>query len=89
MTALQALQAGGPIMTTITVRGLDDDVVRALKLRAAQEGRSMEAEVRSILTTAARRRSADTGFGTRLAAAFTGVEMPELPARDEYPEPLP
>lgn len=41
-------------MSTITVRGLDDDVIRALKVRAAREGRSMEAEVRGILTAATR-----------------------------------
>ncbi len=37
-------------MATITVRNLDDDVQRRLKRRAAEHGRSMEAEARAILT---------------------------------------
>ena len=39
-------------MAQLTVRGLDEDVVRRLKTRAAQNGRSMEAETRAILTQA-------------------------------------
>ena len=33
----------------LIVRNVEDDVVRALKIRAAQRGRSMEAEHRKIL----------------------------------------
>jgi plasmid stability protein len=36
-------------MATLTVRNLPDDVHRALRMRAAQHGRSTEAEVRGIL----------------------------------------
>jgi plasmid stability protein len=39
-------------VANITVRNLDDEVQRRLKQRAAEHGRSMEAEVRSILTVA-------------------------------------
>lgn len=39
-------------MTTITVRNLPAEVRRALRVRAAQHGRSMEAEVREILESA-------------------------------------
>ncbi len=39
-------------MATLTIRGLDDDVRDRLRLRAATHGRSMEAEVRSILAEA-------------------------------------
>ena len=42
-------------MANITVRNLDDEVQRRLKQRAAEHGRSMEAEVRSILTAAVTR----------------------------------
>lgn len=38
-------------MAAITVRSLDEDVRRRLKVRAARNNRSMEAEVRAILTT--------------------------------------
>jgi phosphopantothenoylcysteine decarboxylase/phosphopantothenate--cysteine ligase len=40
-------------MASMTVRGLDDDLKRRLRLRAAQNGRSMEDEVRTILRGAA------------------------------------
>ena len=40
-------------MASITIRGLDDDLKRSLRLRAAQSGRSMEDEVRTILRGAA------------------------------------
>jgi antitoxin FitA len=36
-------------VATLTVRNLDDDVVRALRIRAAEHGRSAEAEHREIL----------------------------------------
>ncbi len=39
-------------MAMLTVRNLPDDVHRALRLQAAQHGRSTEAEVREILSTA-------------------------------------
>jgi plasmid stability protein len=85
MTALTASQSGGSV-TTITVRGLDDSTVRALKLRAAREGRSMEAEVRSILTTTVAKADDESGFGTLLAGIFAGVSAPEMPARTDFPE---
>ncbi|WP_374692183.1 plasmid stabilization protein [Accumulibacter sp.] len=39
-------------MAILTVRNLPDDVHRALRVRAAQHGRSTEAEVREILAIA-------------------------------------
>ena len=39
-------------MAMLTVRNLPDDVHRALRVRAAQHGRSTEAEVREILAIA-------------------------------------
>jgi plasmid stability protein len=41
----------GP-MAALLVRGIDDRLKRALRLRAAANGRSMEEEVRQILRTA-------------------------------------
>lgn len=50
-------------MATLTIRNLPDDVRERLRMRAARAGRSMEAEVRAILTEAsvaeARRASAE------------------------------
>lgn len=39
-------------MATLTVRGLDDELVRRLRIRAAENGRSAEAEHREILKEA-------------------------------------
>lgn len=39
-------------MAILTVRNVPDDVHRALRVRAAQRGRSTEAEVREILAAA-------------------------------------
>lgn len=52
-------------MSMITVRNLPEDVHKALKLRAVQNGRSTEAEVREILAAAVKPR---VGMGTALAA---------------------
>ena len=40
-------------MATLSIRDLDDSVKESLRLRAARHGRSMEAEIRLILTAAA------------------------------------
>lgn len=42
-------------MATVTVRHLDDEVRRLLRIRAATNDRSMEAEIRDILTRAVTR----------------------------------
>ena len=42
-------------MTSIVVRGLDQSVKQRLAAQAREHGRSMEAEVRDILTRAVRR----------------------------------
>ncbi len=39
-------------MATLNIRNLPDDVHRRLRIRAAEHGRSMEAEARAILTKA-------------------------------------
>lgn len=44
----------GAIMAAVTIRNLPDAVHRALKLRAAQNARSAEAEMRAILEAAVR-----------------------------------
>jgi len=36
-------------MSQLTIRGIDEKLKRALRLRAAENGRSMEEEVRQIL----------------------------------------
>lgn len=75
-------------MAAISVRDLDDDVAARLKLRAARHGRSMEAEVRSILTDAV---TADDDGRDNLAQAIRqrfssigGLDL-DLPPRRDLP----
>lgn len=49
-------------MATLTVRNLEDDLVRRLRVRAAENGRSAEAEHRELL------REALAGSGAQRAA---------------------
>ena len=37
------------VMSTLTIRKVDEEVKKRLQVRAAENGRSMEAEVRAIL----------------------------------------
>jgi antitoxin FitA len=46
------MQAKEQRMGRLTVRNVDDEVIRRLKLRAAEHGRSAEAEHREILKQA-------------------------------------
>ena len=77
-------------MASITVRNLDDDVKRRLRIRAAENGRSMEQEARDILRSALEQ---EPSLGRDLAdavrsrfAPFGGVEL-ELPPREPMREP--
>ena len=78
-------------MATLTVRDLDDTVRDRLRVLAAQHGRSMEAEVRAILTEAVaspmERSLIDTlqAFSAVLADSGYDLEpMPRQPARDPF-----
>jgi antitoxin FitA len=69
-------------MAAVSIRNLDDSVREKLRVRAARHGRSMEAEMRAILTAAV---SEDThqGLFPLLIDRFDrlgGVEL-ELPPR--------
>jgi antitoxin FitA len=53
-------------MAQVVIRNIDEDAMRRLKSRAARKGVSLERELRTILTEAAR--GDRTGFGARAAA---------------------
>jgi antitoxin FitA len=70
-------------MAAITVRSLDDDVKHRLRIRAAQHGRSMEAEVRAILVDALAEDEEPKNWLLLLherCAAIGGVEL-DIPPR--------
>ena len=70
-------------MAAISIRDLDDQVRDRLRMRAAANGRSMEAEARAILTDAVRPPEESRGLLATLLdrmAAIGGVDL-ELPER--------
>jgi plasmid stability protein len=72
-------------MPAVTVRNLPEEIHRALKLRAAHNGRSTEAEIRVILEEAVFPRTR-IKIGSELAAfgqRFGGIDLET--ARDRTP----
>ena len=70
-------------MSAVTVRNLPEETHRALKHRAAQHGRSTEAEIRYILENAVRPKM---GIGSMLAAFASDVGGVDLNIeRDKTP----
>jgi antitoxin FitA len=79
-------------MASITIRNLDDDLKARLRVRAAQQGRSMEEEVRLLLRealdsprSAAKPHLAD--LAQSLFGARHGVELPVVPRAKARPVP--
>jgi plasmid stability protein len=71
------------IMAAVSIRNLDEDTKRRLRIRAAQHGRSMEAEIRAILEEAVKDPERPGGLFTVLLDRFGdigGVEL-DLPPR--------
>lgn len=74
-------------VSAVSIRNLDDRVKERLRLRAARHGRSMEAEVRVILTEAVREAGDEEGLVPALMDRFAelgGVEL-EILARTARP----
>lgn len=67
-------------MASIVVRGLDDSVKQRLAAQAEEHGRSMEAEVRDILTRAASRPHVGLAL-LEAARSVGGVEDLVIPDR--------
>lgn len=77
-------------MASLTIRDLDDEVKAALRVQAARNGRSMEAEARAILAAGVGGVQEQAGLGTRIHARFAalgGVDL-ELPERTELVRPV-
>jgi plasmid stability protein len=76
-------------MASITIRNLDDHIKQRLRVRAAENGRSMEEEARDIL----RRGTGESAPPLNLAAAIRARVAPadridlELPSREAMREP--
>jgi plasmid stability protein len=77
-------------MASVTIRGLDDAVKLRIQQRARDNGRSLESELRRIITQAA---DAEPGtsttnqmdIGSQIMELFRGNAVNlEIPMRDEY-----
>jgi plasmid stability protein len=82
-----ALLAEVEIMAAVSIRNLDDTVRERLRIRAAANGRSMEAEMRAILVEAVREPEDSEGLLDALLARFGdlgGVDL-DLPSRSAAP----
>ena len=73
-------------MPTLTIRNLDADLVVALKSRAAEHGRSMEAEARVLIANAFTSPVDNGGLGSRIRERFAAMDSdipiersPDLP----------
>ena len=76
-------------MASITIRSLDDEVKRLLRIRAAEHGRSMEEEVREILRQAVGREKPAYDLAAAIRARVAplgGVDL-DLPQREAMREP--
>jgi antitoxin FitA len=74
-------------MAAVSIRDLDDSVREKLRIRAARHGRSMEAEMRAILTTAVMDEESRPGLFNALVDRFAklgGVDL-DLPDRGTPP----
>ena len=76
-------------MASITIRNLDNDVKTRLRVRAADNGRSMEEEARLILRDAVGRKPSSRDLVSIIREHFgpaNGVDL-ELPPREPAREP--
>ena len=85
-------------MATLTIRKVDPEVQKRLRVRAAENGRSMEAELRQIIkdavggTTGVEKQAEESGLSLaeairRRFAPFGGVDDLVLPRREPMREP--
>ncbi len=70
-------------MSALTIRNLDDGTKALLRVQAAQQGCSMEEQVRRILTLAVTQAEPPLKLGSHLQQRFAGLQASEirLPAR--------
>jgi plasmid stability protein len=69
-------------MATITIRNLDEETKRRLRIRAAEKGRSMEEEARDVLDRAVELPAGGENLGQAIRSIFEplgGAELEPLP----------
>jgi len=76
-------------MASITIRQLEENTKRKLRMRAARHGRSMEQEAREILKSALSEPEEQPDLAEairRRFAKYGGVDL-KIPPREPIPEP--
>jgi len=66
-------------MASLTIRNLDNNLKTQLRLRAAQHGCSMEAEVRTILSQSLSPSSSDSNLADCIHKRFEALAVDSLP----------
>jgi plasmid stability protein len=75
-------------MATLTIRSLDDETRDKLRVRAAKNGRSMEAEVRALIEAAVSEPAEPPGnLYSRVRQRIEGLDLPEIPEPDRSEMP--
>ncbi|MBV9993155.1 MAG: plasmid stabilization protein [Alphaproteobacteria bacterium] len=76
-------------MANMLIRNLDDQVKKRLRLRAAEHGRSMEEEVREILSRETKAAGQPAGLGDSIRKRFAplgGMDL-KIPSRRAIRKP--
>jgi len=66
-------------VATLVIRDLDEAVKTRLRVRAAHNGRSMEAQARAILGAAVAEPAPERGLGSRVHQRFAGLGEIDIP----------
>jgi antitoxin FitA len=76
-------------MASITIRNLDDDIKRRLRVRAAMHGRSMEEEARDILRRVMTESTPPRNLAAAIRSRLTPAARAEvtLPTREPMRQP--
>lgn len=84
------MHSGEPLKTTLTIRNVDGSLKELLRIRAAKNGRSMEAELRHILQEAVIGPVRRPNLAEMIHNRFAQIDLDELPCHPEIttPEPI-
>lgn len=74
-------------MATLTIRGIDDEVKDKLRVLAARNGRSMEAEVRALIEAAVSEPEEPEDIVSQIRRRIAGLDLPDIPEPDRSEMP--
>lgn len=74
-------------MATLTIRGIDDEVKDKLRVLAARNGRSMEAEVRALIEAAVSEPEEPEDIVSQIRRRIASLDLPDIPEPDRSEMP--